>query len=243
MQHSQTEKQFYYMADGQRFGPFRLEQLAEQPIERATPIWTKGMSDWRSAETLPELLSIVPPPIPDAVGRSKPPVTASGALMSAEGSNSKQAVASRWNGFGIGLATVGFVAGAIAGPITVLFALALAQAFGAPWAPWLVWLIVLAPIAALDTVELWLGSQKIWGTFGALLSATAFISFKVWLVTRSHSQSSLADAGIGPYPAAMPWAAIVIWGLCLASAGSRIGTWLNYRSRGASFKSIFLGDQ
>jgi hypothetical protein len=60
---------FYVLIGGQRKGPFTLEQLAGQGLERDTPVWHKGLQDWARADTLPalgELMLTIPPPAPPA---------------------------------------------------------------------------------------------------------------------------------------------------------------------------------
>jgi len=60
----------YFIAlDGQRRGPFALEQLRDQPIDPATPVWHPGLEDWVRAEEVAELkqlLADLPPPLPPA---------------------------------------------------------------------------------------------------------------------------------------------------------------------------------
>jgi hypothetical protein len=65
---------YYLVIDGERRGPFSKEELTGQGLQRATPIWHKGLPDWVAAGRVPDLLNVFddPPPIPGA-----PPVAAS----------------------------------------------------------------------------------------------------------------------------------------------------------------------
>src|SRR4030081_3704204 len=44
--------QFYMLTGGQRKGPFTIEQLAAEGLERDTPVWHTGHSDWGRADPL-----------------------------------------------------------------------------------------------------------------------------------------------------------------------------------------------
>lgn len=58
---------FYLVIDGRRQGPFPLEELVAQGLERDTLVWRAGQSDWERADKLPvlqEVLATVPPPVP-----------------------------------------------------------------------------------------------------------------------------------------------------------------------------------
>ncbi len=68
--------QFYILSDGQRKGPFTLEQLAAEGLERDTLIWTRGQPDWVRADQVPglaELMLTIPPPVPRAPVALTPP--------------------------------------------------------------------------------------------------------------------------------------------------------------------------
>ena len=41
---------YYAMIDGERKGPFTLEELPEAGVRPSTYIWCKGMTDWQKAE-------------------------------------------------------------------------------------------------------------------------------------------------------------------------------------------------
>jgi len=48
----------YHYTDGvNNFGPFSLEQLKQQPINRNTQIWHTGLPAWKPAYEIPELAS------------------------------------------------------------------------------------------------------------------------------------------------------------------------------------------
>lgn len=57
----------YYLHDGnESSGPFGLEELKTKKITASTPVWCKGMADWKKAGEITELKDIliaVPPPI------------------------------------------------------------------------------------------------------------------------------------------------------------------------------------
>lgn len=64
--------QFYMAADGEKQGPFTLEQmrekLAEGSLTASTLVWTTGMAGWSPASqlsTLSVLLAETPPPLPE----------------------------------------------------------------------------------------------------------------------------------------------------------------------------------
>ncbi len=64
--------EFYLAQDGQRHGPFTLEQLKERAndgsLTLSTLIWTPGMANWAAASqvgALSVLLAEIPPPLPE----------------------------------------------------------------------------------------------------------------------------------------------------------------------------------
>jgi membrane protease subunit (stomatin/prohibitin family) len=65
---------WHVVEQGQSRGPFSLEQLREAAaggrLERATLVWTAGMSGWQAAGELPQLASLFGPPPPPAPGGS-----------------------------------------------------------------------------------------------------------------------------------------------------------------------------
>ena len=60
----------YYIYDGQmKKGPYDLEQLKLQSLNKETPVWYDGLKDWTMAGNIDELKEffipkITPPPIP-----------------------------------------------------------------------------------------------------------------------------------------------------------------------------------
>ena len=54
--------QYYLADDGQRRGPFPIEQLPAQGLTPDTLVWSEGMPDWRRADELIELRPYLPPP-------------------------------------------------------------------------------------------------------------------------------------------------------------------------------------
>ncbi len=59
--------QFYLLIDNQRRGPFTLEQLVTEGLERDSLVWHTGQADWVRADQLPalaDLMLAIPPPAP-----------------------------------------------------------------------------------------------------------------------------------------------------------------------------------
>src|ERR1019366_10462014 len=62
----------YYIYDGQmKKGPFDLEQLKSQSLNKETPVWYEGLKDWSMAGNIDELKEFfipkpTPPPLPKA---------------------------------------------------------------------------------------------------------------------------------------------------------------------------------
>jgi hypothetical protein len=59
--------QFYLLIDNQRKGPFTLEQLLTEGLERDSLVWHTGQADWTRADQLPALADLmlsIPPPAP-----------------------------------------------------------------------------------------------------------------------------------------------------------------------------------
>lgn len=58
-------KKYFLHREGEQLGPFSLEELKDLNIQKDTPIWFEGISDWTSASEIPEikehLFSTVPP--------------------------------------------------------------------------------------------------------------------------------------------------------------------------------------
>ncbi len=59
---------FFMVIDGQRRGPFALDELPEHGLEHDTLVWHTGMGEWLRADKVPalsEVLLTIPPPLPD----------------------------------------------------------------------------------------------------------------------------------------------------------------------------------
>jgi hypothetical protein len=64
---SSSPLRFFFIRDGERRGPFALEDLAAQGLEHDSLVWYAGRRVWTRADELPvldELLLTIPPPIP-----------------------------------------------------------------------------------------------------------------------------------------------------------------------------------
>jgi len=68
----------YYIYDGQmKKGPFDLEQLKLQSLNKETPVWYEGLKDWAMAGNIDELKEffspkIIPPPFPKTYQKNIP---------------------------------------------------------------------------------------------------------------------------------------------------------------------------
>jgi len=59
-------KKYYYAKGDKRLGPFTLEELIDQDLNKETLVWHDGLTDWSPLSTFPELvekLKTVPPPL------------------------------------------------------------------------------------------------------------------------------------------------------------------------------------
>lgn len=60
-------KKYFYSDGTNKFGPYTKEELREMNIAPHTLIWFQGLSEWRPANTFPELhevyMSSTPPPV------------------------------------------------------------------------------------------------------------------------------------------------------------------------------------
>lgn len=59
-------KKYYLYINNEQQGPFNIEELKNKKINRNTKVWFEGLEDWKNAEDIDELKSIVasiPPPI------------------------------------------------------------------------------------------------------------------------------------------------------------------------------------
>lgn len=60
-------KHYYYADNDQQLGPFTVEELKSKRLKKSTLVWTDGMQDWTTAESIDELKDILisePPPLP-----------------------------------------------------------------------------------------------------------------------------------------------------------------------------------
>ena len=60
-------KYYFYSVGEKQKGPFTIEQLMNENIDKNTLIWFEGLSDWQPAKEIKELeviLQLIPPPIP-----------------------------------------------------------------------------------------------------------------------------------------------------------------------------------
>lgn len=60
-------KHYYYAKQDVQFGPFTIEELKDKKLKKSTLVWTEGMTDWMTAESIDELNHILiaePPPLP-----------------------------------------------------------------------------------------------------------------------------------------------------------------------------------
>lgn len=58
---------YYILEQGQKKGPFSLQELKKKNIQPTTYIWRLGMNNWTEAQEMPELsdlLQEIPPPVP-----------------------------------------------------------------------------------------------------------------------------------------------------------------------------------
>lgn len=67
--------EYYILTNGEKQGPFSLEQLREQMITRETMVWRAGLEEWMPAckvYELADLLRELPPDIPQEQPRTMP---------------------------------------------------------------------------------------------------------------------------------------------------------------------------
>jgi hypothetical protein len=94
--------QFYMLMGGQRKGPFTIEQLAAEGLERDTLVWHTGQGDWVRADQVPalgELMLTIPPPVPRPPGPAAPaaiPVPAPAVLPPPPELSDEAAFAASW---------------------------------------------------------------------------------------------------------------------------------------------------
>tara|TARA_B110000046_G_C12856652_1_gene340005 strand:+ start:173 stop:706 length:534 start_codon:yes stop_codon:yes gene_type:complete len=61
-------KEFFYIKENKKVGPFNFDELKKENIEQDTLIWYQGIKDWTNAceiDDLGELFKYIPPPIPN----------------------------------------------------------------------------------------------------------------------------------------------------------------------------------
>ena len=59
--------EYYYLTDGRKEGPFSLEELKNQNIQKDTLVWHEGLKTWTEAkkvDLLKSIFIITPPPVP-----------------------------------------------------------------------------------------------------------------------------------------------------------------------------------
>lgn len=59
-------KIFFLFIDDEQQGPFNLEELKKKKITTTTKVWFEGLEDWKNAEEIEELKSLlvsIPPSI------------------------------------------------------------------------------------------------------------------------------------------------------------------------------------
>jgi tetratricopeptide (TPR) repeat protein len=60
-------KHYYYANNDQQFGPFTIDELKTKRLKKSVLVWTDGMEEWASAQSIEELKDILisePPPLP-----------------------------------------------------------------------------------------------------------------------------------------------------------------------------------
>ena len=68
-------KQYYIFINEEQLGPFGIDELKTKKISRETKVWFEGLEDWKKAEEIEDLKTIlnsIPPPINTFT--SKPPI-------------------------------------------------------------------------------------------------------------------------------------------------------------------------
>ena len=63
-------KKYFYSDGTNKFGPYTIEELREMNITPHTLIWFQGLSEWRPANTFPELYEVYMPSTPPPVKSS-----------------------------------------------------------------------------------------------------------------------------------------------------------------------------
>lgn len=68
------DKKYYYSDGNQTFGPFSLDELANQKISPSTIVWYDGLQDWQAGGELSELATLFPKPPPLPRQTTPPPI-------------------------------------------------------------------------------------------------------------------------------------------------------------------------
>src|SRR5688572_26603528 len=59
---------WFYAQDDNRLGPVAVEQIAQLVMKGEIPrdalVWRHGLTDWTEATRIPEIASLLPPPLP-----------------------------------------------------------------------------------------------------------------------------------------------------------------------------------
>ena len=69
-------KQYFIYVKNEQLGPFNFEELKAQKISKETKVWFEGLEDWKNADEIEELKSIlvsIPPPINSFTSQPPPP--------------------------------------------------------------------------------------------------------------------------------------------------------------------------
>ncbi len=65
-------KQYYYYSGTEKFGPMSLSELKTRNIGPNTLVWHEGLSDWKPANTIPELQMLFMTTVGSAQGQQQP---------------------------------------------------------------------------------------------------------------------------------------------------------------------------
>jgi len=60
-------KKYYYLDGPEKKGPFNEEDLKNLNLNYETLIWTEGFDNWKPLKDFPDLLKIIPPPLPENI--------------------------------------------------------------------------------------------------------------------------------------------------------------------------------
>ena len=58
-------KKYFYLDGPERKGPFTEEEFINLKLSHETLIWTEGFDNWKPLKDFPDLLRIIPPPLPE----------------------------------------------------------------------------------------------------------------------------------------------------------------------------------